>query len=102
MNLALKLFAILSVVSRWIEDLRVRILAHIWGIANNEKPPVPWRVREGLPDHNNWPMEKSSISGSEFSIFLTGKVKVGKVRPVPAKLESNLDSTKEVERSKQK
>jgi hypothetical protein len=93
MSLTLKLFAILTVISRWVEDLRVGILAHIWGIANDEKPPVPWREREGLPSHNHWPMKKSSISGSEFPIWLTGKVKVGKVRPVPAKLESNLDST---------
>lgn len=47
---------------------------HVYG----KSAPVDWRIREGIPDHNQWPKNLKS------SNFVVGKVHCGKVRPVPA------------------
>lgn len=88
MNMVIRLYRLLSKVSEWVESRRVNLLARIYGIASDVKPPVPWREREGLPDHNHWPEAVQSKDGLfKYPVLLTGKTKVGPVRPVPAALE---------------
>ena len=85
MNLIVRLYAMLTAVSSWVESMRVALLVRVYGISNDIKSPVPWRVREGLPDHNEWPMAKEG-----GAILLVGAAKVGPVRPVPAKLDKEI------------
>jgi hypothetical protein len=92
MNMIVKLYAALTVVSRWIESLRVALLVRAWGIANGCKPPAPWREREKLPDHNQWPMVRDKDSHLMRPVGLKGAVKVGPIRPVPAKFDKSEDS----------
>jgi hypothetical protein len=86
MSLTIRLYELLTVVSRWVEGSRVALLSRAYGIDKNEKPPIPWRKREGLPDSGNWPKAVQSKDGLfKYPVFLIGKQKVGPVRPVPAK-----------------
>ena len=88
MSIIVRSYMALTGVSRWIERLRVALLVRIWGIEQDCEPPVPWREREKLPEHNDWPTVKSNIdSRYEHSALLTGAVKIGPVRPVPAKFD---------------
>jgi len=85
MNLTVRLYKLLSVVSGWVEAVRLALLVRVYGIDKNERPPVPWRKREGLPDPGHWPEAVESKDGKfKYHIQLTGKQKVGPVRPVPA------------------
>ena len=93
MDVIVRLYTALTTISRWIEDLRIACLVRVYGIDKNEKPPIPWRVREGLPRHDQWPEVNGRNGWPGHLMWVTGKVKVGPVRPVPAKLESNLDTT---------
>jgi hypothetical protein len=54
MNSIVRLYKLLSIVSGWIEGARIALLVRVYGIDKNEKPPVPWRKREGLPDPGQW------------------------------------------------
>ncbi len=93
MNLTVSVYKILSVVSGWIEAMRVALLVRVYGIDKNEKPPAPWRKREGLPDPGLWPTTRLSRVGGNVEeriprqVMIVGKQKVGPVRPVPAKLD---------------
>ncbi len=87
MSIIVRSYMALTGVSRWIERLRIALLVRIWGIEQDCEPPVPWREREKLPEHNDWPMEKGKMGQSVHPVFLTGAVKVGPVRPVPAKFD---------------
>src|ERR1700678_330916 len=88
MNLTVSMYKLLNVVSGWVENVRLNLLARVWGIDQNVKPPAPWRKREGLPDPGHWPEAVESKNGKfKYPVFLTGKQKVGPVRPVPAKLD---------------
>ena len=80
----------LSVISVWVEKQRTALLIRAYGIDKNEKPPVPWRKREGLPDSGHWPKGGWSENVRyPHSTWLTGKQKVGPVRPVPAELAAD-------------
>jgi hypothetical protein len=98
MNMTIRLYSMLTAVSRWIEDLRIVCLIRAYEITSDEKVPTPWREREGLPSADQWPTVRLARVGPcqeeriPRRVLLTGKVKVGPVRPVPTKLESNLDS----------
>jgi hypothetical protein len=88
MNMIVRLYAALTAVSLWVEDLRVKLLFRAYGITHDEKPPVPWREREGLPSRDQWP--KIKMTGGlqiERPIWVRGKVKVGPVHPIPAKID---------------
>jgi hypothetical protein len=85
--MVIRLYRLLSKVSEWVESRRVNLLARIYGIASDVKPPVPWRKREGLPSLDQWPTTKDKDGGDARPVWVTGKVKVGPVRPVPAVLE---------------
>ena len=88
MNMAVRLYRMLSNIFDWIEGQRVNLLVRIYGIDSGVKPPAPWREREGLPDHNHWPESVQSKDGRfKYPVLLTGKMKVGPVRPVLATLE---------------
>jgi hypothetical protein len=90
MNLTIKLYEMLTAISRWIENARVAQLVRIYGICKEEIPPIPWREREGLPSSDQWPKEGGQIDNllmPDHSIWITGKVKAGPVRPVPAKFD---------------
>lgn len=93
MNVIVRLYALLTVVSGWVERLRIALLVRVYGITNECKPPVDWRVREGLPSYGQWPTTRLSRVGSNVEeriprfVLLKGKVGVGPVRPVPAKLD---------------
>ena len=50
MTLIVRLYGLLSVFARWIENMRLVCLVRVYGIDKNEKPPVPWRKREALAD----------------------------------------------------
>ncbi len=88
MSVIIRLYTMLTAISRWIEAMRIYLLVRAYGI-NNECPPlVPWRKREGLPSHDQWP--KIRLNGElriEHPIWVRGKVKVGPVHPVPAKFD---------------
>lgn len=86
MNTIVRLYAMLTRISGWIEGWRVALLVRVYGVANNEsKPPTDWREREKLPDHNQWPTVKATEdSRLGHSVLLVGAVKVGPVHPVPA------------------
>ena len=108
MSIIVRLYAILSAISRWVEDMRIALLVRFYGMANDEgEPPIPWRIRERLPSHDQWPMvnrrvfkvtpdqatESERILGSSVptvfsdrcSVWLVGKRHSGPVRPVPMK-----------------
>ena len=42
--------------------------------------PVNWRIREGIPPHEQWPRDNGSLTGN----IVVGKVKFGPVKPVRA------------------
>lgn len=89
MKSTVRLYKILSVVSGWVETARLALLVRVYGISQNEKAPVPWRKREGLPDPGHWPEAVESKDGKfKYPVWLIGKQKVGPVRPVPAKLDT--------------
>ncbi len=89
MNPTVRMYKILSVVSGWVEAMRLALLVRVYGIDKNEKPPIPWRKREGLPDPGHWPEEVQSKGQlSAYPVLLIGKQKAGPVRPVPAKLDT--------------
>ena len=88
MNTLLRLYAVLTAISGWIESLRVSVFTRVYGISNYVKPPVPWREREGLPPaHCRWPTVEDERSGNSYAAVLVGKVKVGPVKPVPAEFD---------------
>ena len=87
MNLTVRLYAMLTAISRWSDNLRVALLLRVFGITNDCKPPIPWRKREGLPSLDQWPTTKDKDGGDARPVWVTGKVKVGPVHPVPAVLE---------------
>jgi len=80
-NISARLYKILLFVFRWTERKQENLLLRYYGIAQGVKPPVPWREREGLPSHSNWPLVKEHPS--RFALVL-GAVKCGRVRPVRA------------------
>jgi hypothetical protein len=100
MNLIVRLYEIVTAISHWSENLRVALLLRAFGVTNDCKPPIPWRKREGLPSLDQWPKAKDKDGGVAHSVWVIGKVKAGPVRPVPAKLESNLDTYVKVEAPK--
>lgn len=91
MSIIVRLYNTLSVISGWVEDARVALLVRFYGIVNNEKAPLPWRKREGLPEPGSWPTTRLSRVGGNVEeriphqVMIVGKQKVGPVRPVPAK-----------------
>ena len=92
MNLIVGLYAIMTAISRWSESLRVAILVRIWGMSHAGKPPVDWRVREGLPSLDRWPTVRDA-NNMDRAVLVVGAVKAGPIRPVPAELELNLDTS---------
>ena len=88
MNIIVRLYETLTSISYWIESLRISLLVRIWGIDSNEKPPKPWREREKIPPHGQWPEAKTSVdSRLSHPALLVGAVRVGPVKPVPAQLD---------------
>jgi hypothetical protein len=87
MNLIARLYEIVTAISHWSEKLRVALSLRAFGISNDCKPLIPWRKREGLPSLDQWPTTKDKDGGDARPVWVTGKVKVGPVRPVPAVLE---------------
>ena len=92
MNLIVGLYAIMTAISRWSESLRVALLFRAYGITNKCVPPIPWRVREGLPSLDQWPTVRDA-NNMDRAVLVVGAVKAGPIRPVPAELELNLDTS---------
>ena len=78
-----RLYAILTAIAGWIENVRVALLVRVWGIANDQKSPVDWREREKLPSSRDWPPVKYKDGRPVSSIWLVGAVKAGPMRRVP-------------------
>jgi hypothetical protein len=91
MSVIIRLYIMLTAVSRWVEGLRVALLIRVYGIDKNEKPPIPWRKREGLPDPGHWPEAVQSKDGLfKYPVLLVGKQKAGPVKPVPVKFDTEI------------
>lgn len=87
MSALVRLYAVLTTVSCWVERKRLAILMRVYGMTNDCEPPVDWRVREGLPSRDQWPTVKTADTQSVRPIWVVGRMKVGPVKPVPAKFD---------------